>query len=476
MTHEAEAFYQALVSRDPRFDGRFFVGVKTTGIYCRSVCPAPKPKRRNCDFYPSAAAAEDHGFRPCKRCRPETAPGSPAWAGTKSSVTRALRLISEGALVEGSVEDLSDRLGLSARHVRRLFEEHLGTSPKGVARTQRLHLAKQFLENSALNMTNVAHAAGYQSLRSFNHDIKRVYGVTPGALRKAADPKTHSDLSVKLAYRPPYDWESMLSFFRTRTIDGVETCDAVSYERTIVLDGEPARIRVCKGGGEFLELAIRSAKLAPVLGLVEQVRTMFDLNADPAAIDDRLCSTTAMKRFVRQQKGLRVPGAWDPFELAVRAVLGQQVTVKAARTLGSRLVASWGRKVDLGEEKLTCLFPDAEALAEANLTTIGLTRARAETLQRLSGAVASGALELTASPEKVRQQLLDIKGIGKWTVGYFAMRAQKDPDAFPSGDVALVNAARACGLAETAKELDHVAEAWRPWRAYAALHLWKTLG
>jgi AraC family transcriptional regulator of adaptative response / DNA-3-methyladenine glycosylase II len=470
----ADVCYRALRSRDARFDGRMFVGVASTGVYCRPVCPARTPLLRNCRFFASAAAAAQAGFRPCRRCRPEAAPGSPAWLGTSAAVTRALRLVAEGALDRGSVDELAARVGAGGRHLRRLFEEHLGASPLAVAQTRRVHFAKKLLDETALPITEIAHASGFASLRRFNDAMKRAFGAAPRELRRrrrdAAAP-----LVLRLAARPPFDGRAVLSYLALRELPGVEEVGAGAYRRSVELGGERGVIGVRldpERRGVLLELP---ARLVPEAARIAgRVRRLFDLDADPAPILAQLRRDPALAARLRRRPGLRVPGAWSGFELAVRAVLGQQVTVAGACTLAGRLAAAHGRKLEAPEGRIVHAFPDAEALADADLAGVGLPRARAEALRGLARAVASGALDLAGGqpPEAVRKALLALPGVGPWTAEYVALRALGEPDAFPASDLGLRRALTAGGPPLTARALEQRSKDWQPWRAYAAVLLW----
>ena len=446
------AWQAARRSRDARFDGRFFIAVTTTGIYCRPVCPAPSPKEENVRYYPSAAAAAEAGFRPCLRCRPET---SPVWNGTSGTVARALRLIDESALDEAGVDELAARLGIGSRHLRRLFLEHLGATPVAVAQTRRIHFAKKLIDETALPFTEVALASGFGSVRRFNATFQKLYQRTPSDLRRLAgktavnDP---GDYRFRLRFRPPYDWERVLGFLRPRAIPGVEIVDEARYRRTISMDGMSGSLEANRNG-DAIELRIQFPGSKALFRIVERVKRLFDLNADPAEISACLGQDPILAARVAARPGLRVPGAWDGFELAVRAVLGQQVTVKGATTLSGRVAAAYGVPVGDGY-----LFPTREAIAEADFKGLGLTSARAETLRQIAQA---GNFTL--------DEFRGLRGIGEWTAQYYAMRALHEPDAFPSGDLALL---KASGLSKP-KELEQRAEAWRPWRAYAAMHLWQ---
>ncbi len=472
MNLDHDTCYRAVQSRDPRFDGRFFTGVRTTGIYCRSVCPAVTPLARNVEFFACAAAAEQAGFRPCKRCRPETAPGTPAWHGTSATVSRALRLIDEGALDGGSVAGLAARLGLGSRQLGRLFREHLGTTPVAVAQTRRIHFARNLLEQSALPMTQVALAAGFGSLRRFNALVQETFGATPGELRtragrRAADPL----LTARLPVRPPYAWAELLAYLRARAIAGVEEVDGDTYRRTVVWGGQPGVIAVSPGGPDHLRLQADLAGSHGAIALVARVRRMFDCAAEPQVIATHLGGDPLLAGSLRRRPGLRLPSSWDPFELAVRAVVGQQVSVAAATTVTGRIALRTGTPLPAPRGGLTHLFPDPATLATADLGGLGLNARREATINALADAVASGEVDLTAphGPDDLIARLVALPGIGPWTAQYVAMRALGEPDAFPAGDLGLIKAAPGIDLAARA-------ESWRPWRAYAALHLWASLG
>jgi len=477
MELDPTACYQALGSRDRRFDGRFFVAVRTTGIYCRPICPAPTAKVKNVEFYPCAAAAEAAGYRPCRRCRPETAPGTPAWVGSSAVVARALRLIRAGALDEADIDSLALRLGIGARQLRRLFDKHLGASPAAVARARRVHFARVLLDQSELPMTAVAFAAGFRSVRQFNHAVRATFRESPRALRRrrrGARPAVGDGLALRILYRPPLDWPALLAFLAVRATPGVETVHDGRYRRTVTVDGASGAITVEPIAGEpALLLRIQLAECHGVLEIVERVRRLFDLDADPLKIGGDLGRSAALRPLVAAAPGMRVPGAWEPFELAVRAVLNQQITVRGATTLVGRLAAAFGEPIECGDG-LTRLFPRPEVLAEADLSAIGMPRTRAATLRALAAAVARGEPVLDAShgAEAVVERLCAIPGIGAWTAQYIAMRALSEPDAFPAGDLGVRKAlANGSGLLSAAA-VERLAEPWRPWRAYAVMHLW----
>ena len=472
-----DACDRARLARDPRFDGRFFIGVKTTGIYCRPICPAPTSKQCNVKYFPSAAAAAEAGYRPCLRCRPEAAPGTPAWLGTSATVRRALRLIQEGALDDASVEQLAQRLGIGPRHLHRLFIQHVGASPLAVAQTRRLHFAKRLIDDTRLAMTDIALASGFGSLRRFNDAFHKTYGRAPRDLRRERPTGVAKAdaLTLKLAYRPPYDWAAIRDFFTVRALPGVERVDGDVYARTVRVNGAVGWIEVRPvPKADALRLSVHGLGPEALFGIVHRVRQMFDLAADPADVRQVLKKDTLLAPLLRRRPGLRVPGAWDPFELAVRAVLGQQVSVAAARTFAGRIVAAHGEPLPVPVEGLTHLFPAPEVLAKASLGGAGLTAARARTLNALAAAVVKRDLCLSeAVPgEEARAALTRIPGIGNWTAEYVAMRALSDPDAFPAEDLVLrriVSPRKPLA----AKALLERAEQWRPWRAYAVLHLWR---
>jgi AraC family transcriptional regulator of adaptative response / DNA-3-methyladenine glycosylase II len=461
-------------SRDPRFDGRFFIGVATTGIYCRPICPAPSPKEENVRYFGSAAAAAEAGFRPCLRCRPETSPGTPAWLGTSTTVSRALRLIDETGLSEVSLEDLAERLGIGSRQLRRLFLKHLGATPVAVAQTRRLHFAKTLIDQTNLPFTQAALASGFKSIRRFNASFQTLYGRTPTQLRGLArqhemSPPEH--YRFRLPFRPPFDWDCLLHFLGPRAIPGVEEITAGRYRRTVALQGKQGHIEVrLDDRGHALDLRIHFPGAGALILIVERVRKLFDLRADPAEIRERLESDPLLAERIALRPGLRVPGAWDGFELAVRAILGQQVTVKGATTLAGRIVRAAGERRE-ADDGLTHFFPTPAALATADYSAIGLPAARAESIRRLAMAVDSGQLSFNGvvDPAPWIERFRALPGIGEWTAQYVAMRALGEPDAFPAADLGLL---RASGAASP-KQLEQHAEQWRPWRAYAAMHLWQ---
>jgi AraC family transcriptional regulator, regulatory protein of adaptative response / DNA-3-methyladenine glycosylase II len=481
MDLDVDACYRAFSTRDARFDGRLFAGVRTTRTYCRPICSARMPKRENMTFYPTAAAAQEAGFRPCLRCRPEAAPEFAAWRGTSNTVSRALALIDAGALDEAGIDRLAERLGVGERQLRRLFRQHLGASPVSVAQTRRVLLAKQLIHETRLSMADVALASGFGSIRRFNEIFQRLFGRPPGALRRVAvgdvpaGPK--GDVIVRLSYRPPYDWSAIASFLQARAIPGIEVVSSDRYARTIEIGGVHGVVAVEPASGNALRVAIQFSRLSALPTIIARLRRVFDLAADPRAICTQLAKDPVLAPLVAARPGLRVPGAWDGFELAVRAVLGQQITVAAAVGLAGKLVARYGLSLAAGleTEGLTHVFPRPERLAWAPLTTLGMPRMRAATLTSLAAAVAEDPRVLGAgrSVAECVAQLRALPGIGDWTAQYIAMRELREPDAFPAGDIGLLRAlADAEGKRPTSRELLARAEHWRPWRAYAAQHLW----
>ncbi len=485
MDLDDDACYRAFSMRDARLDGKIFVGVRSTGIYCRPICPARTPLRKNVTFYPSAAAAQEAGFRPCLRCRPETSPDLGSWRGSSNTVARALALIEDGALDGGDVEALADRLGVGGRQLRRLFKLHLGASPVAVAQTRRVLLAKQLLQDTRLPMAEVALAAGFGSVRRFNETFQQLFDRPPAALRRAGATATEAGegrgVTLRLAYRAPYDWDAILDFLALRAIPGVEAVRDGRYRRSLRLGGEVGVVSVARGPGEVLEVEARFPRLTVLPQLIARVRRVFDLGADPAAIGEHLAKDPALAPLVAARPGLRAPGAWDGFELAVRAILGQQITVAGARNLAGRLTARFGEALpaELAEDGLTHVFPTAEALSRADPADLSMPLARGRALTGMAEAAAR-APDLFAprgSLEEAVARLKALPGVGEWTAQYIALRQMREPDAFPHGDIGLMRAlADAQGVRPTAAQLAERAEAWRPWRAYAALHLWASEG
>ncbi len=477
MILDPDQCYRALRTHDARFDGRFFVGVGTTGIYCRPVCTAKTPLERNCTFFPSAAAAEAGGYRPCLRCRPELAPGYASVDANRRLAQSAAGLIEDGRLEDASLADLAAALGVTDRHLRRVFQQEFGVSPVDYAQTQRLLLAKRLLTDTAMPVLEVAMASGFASLRRFNDLFRTRYRMTPGELRKSAPARAQADrMTFDLAYRPPYDWPAMVEFLGRRAIAGVEAVDGRRYRRTVRIarSDEPAVtgwIEVAPSPRKSALRVTASASLAgAVPALLARVKSLLDIACRPDEI------AAALGPLAESNPGLRLPGAVDGFEVAVRAILGQQISVAAATTIAGRFAKALGDPVDTPHAGLDRLFPPASRVAAAapsDIAALGIIATRARAIVALAREVDSGALRLAPSApvEETLAALEKLPGVGPWTAQYIAMRALAWPDAFPHPDVAVLKA-----MKETdARRASARADAWRPWRAYAVLHLWKSL-
>ena len=474
------ALYRAYTSRDPRFDGVFYIGVTSTGIYCRPVCTAKTPKEGNCRFFESAEAAEKANFRPCLRCRPELAPGNAPVDDAHRVAGLLVQRIDEGMLDSGAgLERIATEFGWSSRQIRRMLQKELGVSPIELLQTRRLLLAKQLLTETTLPITEVAFASGFASLRRFNDAFATRYGMPPSRFRKAAEqasaqPASPASLTLQLVYRPPFDWAGVLGFLRLRALKGVERIEDDSYLRTVRLGRHTGWVRVGHAPQRRALLVELPHSLTPVLpALLGRLRHAFDLNARPDVIVAQLARDSILSDLVMRNPGLRVPGAFDGFELAVRAILGQQVSVKAATTLAARLVEAFGEPMAMPHQGLTHLTPTPERLAAATVDEVaglGIVQTRARSLIAVAEAVASGQLILGAgiAPEAAIARLVALPGIGAWTAHYIAMRALRWPDAFPKEDIALRN--RLGGVSPARAEA--MSQAWRPWRSYATLHLW----
>jgi AraC family transcriptional regulator of adaptative response / DNA-3-methyladenine glycosylase II len=474
---DRQTCYRALRSRDRRFDGLFYVGVKTTGIYCRPICPARPVRRDRCDFFERPAEAEKAGFRACFRCRPELAPGLSSVDSIPRLVASAVARIEAGFMNEHSLDDLAASLNVSGRHLRRAMETEIGVSPVELAQTRRLALAKQLLQDTALPLAELAFAAGFASVRRFNALFRERFGRSPREVRRQAgaeDPA--AGLLLRLDFRPPLDWDGLVAFLSARATPRVERVVGRRYERTVALGDrtgwltvEPQDDRPALGARVSLSLAPRLMEVAA------RLRALFDLDAQPALIAEHLAADARLRVSVHRHPGLRVPGAFDPFEMAVRAVLGQQVSVAGATTLSGRIAERLGEPIRGELAGLDRTFPTAAALAKASVDAIqaaGLTRARARTLASLSAAVAEGRIDFggRAEPAVTIQALQAVPGIGPWTAQYIAMRALRWPDAYPANDLGLLKA-----LGANARDATVRAERWRPWRSYAVMHLWRSL-
>ncbi|MCB1319961.1 MAG: DNA-3-methyladenine glycosylase 2 [Leptospiraceae bacterium] len=469
---DADSCYQALLARDTRFDGAFFVAVRTTGIYCRPICRVKPALRRNCDFYASAVAAESHGFRPCLRCRPELAPGYSEMEAHQRLAALALDRIESGVLAGESIEDIADELGVSTRHLRRTIKRELGVTPVELAQTYRLHLARRLMSNANLKLTDIAFASGFTSLRRFNALFKQRYALTPREFKRKRGQKTNTDrIHFDLTYRPPYDWDSLLAFFQSRAIPGIEAIRQNAYHRTVGLRDCKGTITVTHEPHQNCLRVYIDQTLLPVLTLIiNRLQRQFDLRCDPDAIQIQL-GTLAEPR-----PGLRLPGAFDGFEVATRAILGQLISVKAANTLAARFTAASGTPIDTGQSDLHLLTPDAQTVARLKadaIHAVGIPLKKAESILALAKAVRDNRIELTPTLNITQQMqtLTDLPGIGSWTAEYIAMRVLAWPDAFPHTDLGI---RKALNTKSNARIL-RMAEAWRPWRSYAAMHLWNSL-
>jgi AraC family transcriptional regulator of adaptative response / DNA-3-methyladenine glycosylase II len=490
--------YEALAARDPRFDGVLYVGVTTTGVYCRPVCPARTPRRDRCRFFINAAAAENAGFRPCLRCRPELAPGSAVIDSANRIASSAAQRIEAGALNEAGIDDLAAEFGLSSRQLRRVVKRELGVTPTELAQTRRLLLAKHLLTDSSLPAIEIAFASGFSSVRQFNSVFRERYGLSPTALRRSQRPHTAGQaLTLRLGFRPPMAWTWLLQFLASRAIPGVELVEAGRYWRAIQIgqsnrqnkDSDKGAKRGPQRGAQRgwiiverieganalrVEISLSLAQHLP--SLLARVKSLFDLDAHPQLIEARLGEDERLREMVSRHSGLRLPGAFDGFEMAMRAVLGQQISVAAARTIAGRITEAFAEPVETPNPRLNRASVTAASLSQAgvaDLTRLGVTGKRAECLIALSRAVADGEVKLEPGGDAgaTIERLKQLPGIGDWTAQYIAMRALRCPDAFPHSDLGLRKA-----LGETSsKRILQIAESWRPWRAYALMHLWNSL-
>ena len=483
MDHDTRRLYKALTSRDPRFDGVFFVGVTSTGIYCRPICPAKKPKAGNCRFFDTPQQAEHAGFRPCLRCRPELAPGSAPVDDAQRIARLMVQRLEEGALDENAgLEEIAARFELSSRQIRRIVQKQLGVPPIQLLLTRRLLLAKQLLTETNLPITDVAFASGFSSLRRFNDAFSGRYGMAPTRLRKSATDSGPTIVGsptsrLRLSYRPPYDWNGILAFLAARALQGVEHVTGDAYARTVQLGEATGWIRVTQSKEAHALILEFTHGLTPVLpGLLSRVRALFDLDARPDLIAKHLRKDPRLASAVRAHPGVRVPGAFHGFELGVRAIIGQQVTVKAATTIACRFVEAFGDPLITPVTELRRLTPRPARIAAATVDDIarhGIIAARAKSIIALANAQESGALCLDGglhrNADDAIRRLTELPGIGEWTAHYIAMRALRWPDAFPKGDIAIRN--NLGGV--TAKAAEALSQVWRPWRSYAVMHVWR---
>ncbi len=479
---ENHTLYKALSSRDSRFDGIFFVGVTSTRIYCRPICPTKTPKEANCRFFDSAAEAEQHGFRPCLRCRPELAPGNAPVDDSQRIAHLIVQRIEEGPSNDpDGLEDIAAQFELSSRQIRRIIQKELGVSPIQLILTRRLLLAKQLLTETSLPVTEIAFASGFSSLRRFNDAFSDRYRMPPSRLRKKASNGTDASAStdtstLQLSYRPPYDWLGILAFLKARQLKGVEFVTDDFYARTVHLEGRKGWIKITQAKQKNVLMLEFSNALTPVLpGLLSRVRSLFDLAARPDIINKHLRKDKILRPLVKANPGKRVPGAFHGFEMGLRAILGQQVTVKAATTIAGRMVEAFCEPIATPHPELNYLTPSPAKIAKAkveDLASRGIVRARCRSIIALAQAHVSGELSLDSgihhNPVATIERLAEIPGIGPWTAHYIAMRALSWPDAFPKEDIAILN--RLGGI--SAKQAEQMSQAWRPWRSYAVLHLW----
>ncbi|MEO3743796.1 AlkA N-terminal domain-containing protein [Plantactinospora sp. B5E13] len=496
MEWDFERCYRAVDSRDPRFDGWFYTGVFSTGIYCRPSCPAVTPKRENVRFFPSAAAAQRAGLRACRRCRPDAAPGSPDWNTRADVVGRAMRLIGDGVVDREGVPGLAGRLGYTERHLHRMLVAEVGAGPLALARAQRAQTARILIETTGLGLAEIAFAAGFGSVRQFNETIREVYAVSPSELRAGRtrqrggtspnpDPSgTVGAINLRLAYRPPLHADALLEFLALRAVPGVEKVTGGTYRRGLRLPHGPATVALTPLPGH-VAAELRLADVRDLAPAVARCRRLLDLDADPDAVDGLLGADPALAEAVAKEPGVRVPRAVDGFEMAVRAIVGQQISVAGARTTLARLVAAASATPDeedgAGEEDgapepALRPFPSAAQILALPDSAFGMPASRRATIRAVAGAVAAGDLDLDPGTDRAElvRRLVALPGIGPWTAGYVALRALGDPDVFLATDLGVRHGAAALGLPSTPTTLDAYAERWRPWRSYAVIRLWRT--
>jgi AraC family transcriptional regulator of adaptative response / DNA-3-methyladenine glycosylase II len=477
-----EQCYRAAQSRDSRFDGCFFTAVKTTGIYCRPSCPAMTPKRHNVEFFVTAAAAQQHGYRACKRCRPDASPGSPEWNVRADVVGRAMRLIADGLVDREGVGGLATRLNYSERQINRLLTTELGAGPLALARAQRAQTARTLIETTSMPITQIAFAAGFASVRQFNDTIREVFASSPTDLRGSRQPVTAGGtLSLRLPYRAPFHTESIFGFLGDRAVPGIESWDGATYRRSLRLSHGNAVIAVSPGpnapGPSAVMCTLYLDNVADAQAAVQRCRRMLDLDADPDTVEAHFAADPILAPLVRKRPGLRSPGHPDGVELLTRAVLGQQVSVKGARTLASRLVAAIGQPLGVPVDDITHTFPTAEAIAACSTADFAMPAARGRALINACRQLADGNIVIDAGSDRdeISRQLESLPGIGPWTASYVALRALGDPDVFLPTDIGVRNALRAFGVDSTPNAAARLAESWRPWRSYALHHLWASL-
>ncbi|HEV2784457.1 MAG TPA: AlkA N-terminal domain-containing protein [Actinophytocola sp.] len=480
---DVEQGYRAVAARDTRFDGQFILAVRTTGIYCRPSCPAITPKRRNVEFYPTAAAAQQAGYRACRRCLPDAVPGSPEWNLRADLAGRAMRLISDGIVEREGVPGLARRVGYSERHLTRVLTAELGAGPLALARAHRAHSARMLIETTTLPFADVAFAAGFASVRQFNDTIRAVFGVTPSDLRMAAKRRarhaapTAGKLTVRLAYRPPFDAAGLLDFLAARAIPGVESVVDGSYGRTLALPHGVGTARLRPADGH-VDCTLRLTDMRDLGSAVSRLRRLLDLDADPGAVDELLSADPALAGSVARTPGIRLPGSVDAAEIVTRALIGQQISVAAARTALGALTMALGEPLQTPDGDLTRLFPTPDAITERGAEVLTGPRRRIATVLEVNRALAEGDLDVHvgADPAELSVALQSFSGVGPWTAGYVQMRVLGATDVLLSTDVALRNGARALSLPSDIDTLEARARAWRPWRSYAGMHLWRASG
>lgn len=480
MLIDADQRFRAVASRDPRFDGQFILAVRTTGIYCRPSCPAITPKRRNVEFFATAGAAQQAGYRACRRCLPDAVPGSPEWNLRADLAGRAMRLISDGVVEREGVPGLARRVGYSERHLTRMLTAELGAGPLALARAHRAHSARLLIETTPLSFADIAFAAGFASVRQFNDTIRTVFATTPSELRIAAKrrgrPSTPAAgrVTLRLPVRTPFDAPGMLAFLAARAVPSVETAEEAAYSRTLGLAHGSATATM-RPQADHVDATLRLTDMRDLGSAVSRLRRLFDLDADPGAVDEVLSADPALAGSVARTPGIRVPGSVDGPEIVLRALLGQQVSVAAARTAAARLTETLGERLATPDGELTRLFPTPAAIAEHGAEVLTGPRRRISTLLTVCEAMASGDLEVHvgADPDELSARLQSFAGIGPWTAGYVRMRVLGAPDVLLRGDVALLKGAAALGLPSTVDALTERSRAWQPWRSYAGMHLWR---
>jgi AraC family transcriptional regulator of adaptative response / DNA-3-methyladenine glycosylase II len=479
---DAERCYRALLGRDRRFDGVFYTAVRTTGVYCRPSCPAVTPKAENVRFFVTTAAAQGAGFRACRRCRPDLTPGSPEWDVNADIAGRAMRMIADGVVERDGVSGLAARAGYSERHLNRVLVAHLGAGPLALARAHRAHTARTLIETTAMGFADIAFAAGFASVRQFNATIREIYAATPSQLRatrrRSVRPSAvPGQVNLSLAVREPFDGAGLLHFLAARTVPDLEAADAHSYVRALRLPHGLGRVRL-EPEASRVACTLELADMRDLAAAVERCRRLLDLDADPVAIDEALSADDALAPWVAKRPGIRVPGHVDGFEMAVRAIVGQQISVASARTVAARLVERHGERLPMdGGSPVVAAFPTADALAAADPESLPMPRARGRALVRLAQAVADGSVVLDRGADRgeVRAALLELPGIGPWTADYIALRSLGDPDIFLATDLGVRQALTRLGIDPDPRVARSRAEAWRPWRSYALMHVWSTL-